>query len=85
MFVVRYTLLVGKPPFETSSLRETYDRIKKCQYGLPLAIKQPAVKMIKSMLQANPEKRPTIQQLQKFEWFRTGKTYKILVTHKYIT
>lgn len=71
---IMYTLLVGKPPFETSSLRETYDRIKKCQYGVPLSLKTPAVKMIKAMLQANPEKRPTIHQLQKFEWFKSGYT-----------
>lgn len=29
---IMYTLLVGKPPFETSSLKETYARIKKCEY-----------------------------------------------------
>lgn len=29
---IMYTLLVGKPPFETSSLKETYDRIRKCDY-----------------------------------------------------
>lgn len=29
---VMYTLLVGQPPFETKSLRDTYSRIKKCDY-----------------------------------------------------
>lgn len=27
-----YTLLVGKPPFETSTLKDTYKRIKQCEY-----------------------------------------------------
>lgn len=31
----RYTLLVGKPPFETSCLKETYIRIKKNEYTIP--------------------------------------------------
>lgn len=31
----RYTLLVGKPPFETSCLKETYNRIKKNNYSIP--------------------------------------------------
>lgn len=31
----RYTLLVGKPPFETSCLKETYNRIKKNNYTIP--------------------------------------------------
>ncbi|XP_010144189.1 PREDICTED: serine/threonine-protein kinase PLK1, partial [Buceros rhinoceros silvestris] len=32
-----YTLLVGKPPFETSCLKETYIRIKKNEYTIPKA------------------------------------------------
>lgn len=32
---VRYTLLVGKPPFETTCLKETYVRIKKNDYTIP--------------------------------------------------
>lgn len=31
----RYTLLVGKPPFETSCLKDTYIRIKKNEYTIP--------------------------------------------------
>lgn len=29
---IMYTLLLGRPPFETSTLKETYSRIKKCDY-----------------------------------------------------
>lgn len=29
---VMYTLLVGQPPFETKTLKDTYQRIKKCEY-----------------------------------------------------
>ena len=32
---IMYTLLVGKPPFETTSLKETYKRIKMCEYIIP--------------------------------------------------
>ena len=32
---IMYTLLVGKPPFETTSLKETYKRIKMCEYVIP--------------------------------------------------
>lgn len=35
----RYTLLVGKPPFETSCLKETYLRIKKNEYSIPKVTK----------------------------------------------
>ena len=30
--VVMYTLLYGRPPFETSDVKKTYKRIKECQY-----------------------------------------------------
>nr|XP_026484677.1 serine/threonine-protein kinase polo isoform X2 [Vanessa tameamea]XP_026484678.1 serine/threonine-protein kinase polo isoform X2 [Vanessa tameamea] len=38
---IMYTLLVGKPPFETSTLRDTYKRIKQCEYseGVSLALR----------------------------------------------
>lgn len=29
---IMYTLLAGKPPFETSTLKETYNKIKNCEY-----------------------------------------------------
>ena len=29
---IMYTLFFGRPPFESSSLKETYSRIKKCYY-----------------------------------------------------
>lgn len=32
---IMYTLLVGKPPFETSCLKETYIRIKNNEYTIP--------------------------------------------------
>lgn len=33
--VIIYTLLVGKPPFETSEVKKTYARIKAGQYSFP--------------------------------------------------
>nr|XP_032517715.1 serine/threonine-protein kinase polo isoform X1 [Danaus plexippus plexippus] len=37
---IMYTLMVGRPPFETSTLRDTYKRIKQCEYreGISLAL-----------------------------------------------
>ena len=32
---ILYTLLVGKPPFETQSLKDTYNRIKMNEYYVP--------------------------------------------------
>jgi len=35
MGVIAYALLVGKPPFETNDVKDTYARIKNCHYSFP--------------------------------------------------
>ena len=69
---IMYTLLVGKPPFETSSLRETYARIKQVQYKIPTHINTISMNMISNMLQGNPSKRPSIGKLIKDPFFTCG-------------
>lgn len=65
---VMYTLLVGQPPFETKSLKDTYSKIRKCDYRLPTNLRKSAAEMIIAMLQSNPEKRPKIGHLLNFEF-----------------
>lgn len=65
---VMYTLLVGQPPFETKSLKDTYSRIRKCDYRLPNNLRKSAAEMIVAMLQSSPEKRPTIHELLDFDF-----------------
>uniref|UniRef100_A0A8C4ZWW8 Serine/threonine-protein kinase PLK n=1 Tax=Gadus morhua TaxID=8049 RepID=A0A8C4ZWW8_GADMO len=69
---ILYTLLVGKPPFETSCLKETYSRIKKNSYAVPWHVNPAATSLIKRMLNADPALRPTIAELQTDEFFTGG-------------
>ncbi|XP_056442488.1 serine/threonine-protein kinase PLK1 [Gadus macrocephalus] len=69
---ILYTLLVGKPPFETSCLKETYSRIKKNSYAVPWHVNPAATSLIKRMLNAEPSLRPTIAELQTDEFFTGG-------------
>lgn len=69
---ILYTLLVGKPPFETSCLKETYNRIKKNNYTIPWNVNPLAAALIKRMLHADPSQRPTVAQLQTDEFFTQG-------------
>ena len=39
--VVLYTMLAGKPPFETDHVKKTYELIKKNQYFFPESSKIP--------------------------------------------
>ena len=58
-----YTLLVGKPPFETNELKETYRKIRHNDYLVPPHIPYEAKLFIDKMLQSDPSKRPTMQQI----------------------
>ncbi|XP_045505975.1 serine/threonine-protein kinase polo [Colias croceus] len=69
---IMYTLLVGKPPFETSTLQDTYKRIKKCEYRIPSALRKPAASMIVLQLQSNPSLRPSVDKLLQHEFFSAG-------------
>jgi serine/threonine protein kinase len=51
--VILYTVLIGKPPFESKDVKSTYDRIKTNSYGFPdtQPISPEARRLIRSMLQ----------------------------------
>lgn len=67
--VIVFTLLSGKPAFETNSLRETYARIKACNYDMPRKISSEAKVVISKMLTGDPARRPQIVDVQEYPWF----------------
>ncbi|XP_067912136.1 serine/threonine-protein kinase PLK1 [Heterodontus francisci] len=69
---IMYTLLVGKPPFETSCLKETYLRIKKNEYNIPKHVNPVAANLIQKMLRSDPSARPNIHELLNDEFFTVG-------------
>lgn len=70
--LLRYALLVGRPPFETSTLKETYVRIANNNYTLPQTMSVPAQNFIRQCLNHEPELRPSLNELANHEFFSTG-------------
>lgn len=70
----RFTLLCGRPPFETASLKETYSRIKKNEYTIPStrSLSKGACDMIHKMLKSDPNSRPTVTALIDDPWLKEG-------------
>jgi len=66
-----YTLLVGKPPFETGKLKDTYDRIMKQEYSFPpeVSTSSQAKSFVDKMLTNKASRRPSITQLKKDVFF----------------
>lgn len=69
---ILFTLLVGHPPFETPTLKETYIRIKKNEYHVPSSVSSPARNLIRKMLQQEPEKRPDIEAILNDDFMTCG-------------
>jgi len=63
--VIIYTLIIGKPPFETTDVKATYQRIKRNQYTFPdhVSISDEAKDLIMSILTSDPSARPTLEQI----------------------
>ncbi|KAK8863687.1 hypothetical protein M9Y10_011376 [Tritrichomonas musculus] len=63
--VCAFALLTGKPPFETKKLKSTYEHIRSCSYSFPpeLRLSFVAKDFVRSILQINPEVRPSAIEL----------------------
>ncbi len=72
--VIMYTLIIGKPPFETNNVKETYKRIKMGNYSFPenAVISEPAKDLIQSILVLDPHKRPKLEEILNHDFFNIG-------------
>jgi serine/threonine protein kinase len=80
MGCIMYALLVGRPPFETSTLKETYMRITANKYYLPTHISLAARNLIQKLLAADPAARPTLEKILQDDFFSSGYCPKLLST-----
>ncbi|RLV93076.1 Cell cycle serine/threonine-protein kinase CDC5/MSD2 [Spathaspora sp. JA1] len=80
--IMLYALLIGKPPFQAKDVEIIYERIKKTEYYFPedKPISASAKALIQDLLSLNPLKRPTIDEILNYEWFKgpfPSKTHEI--------
>jgi polo-like kinase 1 len=72
--VIIYTLIIGKPPFETQDVKSTYKRIKMNSYSFPerAVISDAAKNLIKDILLTDPLKRPSLDSILASDFFQLG-------------
>lgn len=81
--VICYTLIIGKPPFETQDVKATYKRIKANNYSFPegAVISEYAKSLISEILVTDPVKRPSLDQILAHDFFNQGNSIpKLLPT-----
>jgi polo-like kinase 1 len=78
--VICYTLLIGKPPFETSDTKTTYKRILKNNYSFPsnVPISEEAKDLIKKILLLDPAKRPTLDDIMAHPFIKNNPSKPIV-------
>uniref|UniRef100_A0A3Q3MNH0 Serine/threonine-protein kinase PLK n=1 Tax=Labrus bergylta TaxID=56723 RepID=A0A3Q3MNH0_9LABR len=69
---VMYTMLLGRPPFETTNLKETYKCIREARYSLPSSLSPQAKQLIASLLAKIPEDRPNLDLILRHDFFTQG-------------
>uniref|UniRef100_A0A8C2WIN9 Serine/threonine-protein kinase PLK n=1 Tax=Cyclopterus lumpus TaxID=8103 RepID=A0A8C2WIN9_CYCLU len=69
---VMYTMLLGRPPFETTNLKETYRCIREARYSLPSSLSPQSKQLITSLLAKIPEERPNLDHILRHDFFTQG-------------
>jgi len=80
--VVLYTLLIGRPPFETSNVRTTYRRIRTTTYSFPaeVPLSREARSLISRILTELPSDRPSLDEIRSHCFFTANTVPKRLST-----
>ncbi|KRX07090.1 Protein kinase-like domain [Pseudocohnilembus persalinus] len=74
--VIIYTMLIGKPPYETPEVKTTYEKIKQNIYTFPdsVPIADTARALITRILNLDPSKRPNLNEIANHPFLNTGGT-----------
>ena len=68
--VICFTMIVGKPPYESTDVKSTYRRILTNEYSFPEGkVSNHARELIRSMLQTDPKMRPCLEDLKSHPFF----------------
>lgn len=78
--VIIFTLLVGKPPFETQDVKTTYKRIRMNIYAFPenVEISDLAKNLVHRVLSSDPLKRPKLEEILSHPFFTDTKIPSVL-------
>nr|XP_042703289.1 serine/threonine-protein kinase BRSK2 [Chrysemys picta bellii] len=71
--VILFALLVGALPFDDDNLRQLLEKVKRGVFHMPHFIPPDCQSLLRGMIEVEPEKRLSLEQIQKHPWFLGGK------------
>jgi cell cycle serine/threonine-protein kinase CDC5/MSD2 len=72
--VILYTLVIGKPPFQTKDVKAIYKRIRDNDYDFPAdrRVSEEVQTLVQDTLTPNPNERPMLHDILDHKWFTRG-------------
>ncbi|KAA0701494.1 Serine/threonine-protein kinase BRSK1 [Triplophysa tibetana] len=71
--VILFALLVGALPFDHDNLRQLLEKVKSGVFHMPHFIPPDCQALLRGMIEVNPEKRLTLEEIQKHAWYQGGR------------
>ncbi|XP_059412750.1 serine/threonine-protein kinase BRSK2-like isoform X2 [Carassius carassius] len=71
--VILFALLVGALPFDHDNLRQLLEKVKSGVFHMPHFIPPDCQALLRGMIEVNPEKRFTLEEIQKHPWYQGGR------------
>ncbi|MCI4384697.1 hypothetical protein PGIGA_G00041560 [Pangasianodon gigas] len=80
--VILFALLVGALPFDHDNLRQLLEKVKSGVFHMPHFIPPECQALLRGMIEVNPEKRLTLEAIQKHPWYLDLKPENLLLDEK---
>ncbi|KAK6300077.1 hypothetical protein J4Q44_G00301100 [Coregonus suidteri] len=71
--VILFALLVGALPFDHDNLRQLLEKVKSGVFHMPHFIPPDCQALLKGMIEVDPDKRLTLEAIQKHSWYLGGR------------
>uniref|UniRef100_A0A3B3BWE9 Si:dkey-16p21.7 n=1 Tax=Oryzias melastigma TaxID=30732 RepID=A0A3B3BWE9_ORYME len=71
--VILFALLVGALPFDHDNLRQLLEKVKSGVFHMPHFIPPDCQALLKGMIQVDPDKRLSLEAIQKHAWYLGGR------------
>ena len=83
--VILYAMVTGQLPWTKRNQHELFKQIRHCHYKIPPFLSNECQRVITSLLQKDPDKRPTAQQLLDYPWISSVPLEKPIVALPYVS
>jgi len=78
--VILFALLVGALPFDDDNLRNLLEKVKRGNFTIPHFVPPDAQNLLRGMIEVNPERRLTLQQVLSHRWMMALSSSSSLVS-----